>query len=83
MVIEWEGIHRTMLVEGCVVDTDVTDVCIFLWDNDWVGYPARCFYFLDEPSIFQAMKFGCYCFVLWVIESSKRLLDSLCVRIHI
>jgi hypothetical protein len=72
-----------MFVKSCIVDTDALYVGVFIWDNDWVRYPTRCFDFLDEPDIFQAMKFGCYCFVLWFIKSSKSLLYWSCLWIHI
>jgi hypothetical protein len=41
-----------MLVKSCIVDTDASYVGVFLWDNDWVRYPTRCFDFLDEAGIF-------------------------------
>jgi hypothetical protein len=40
-----------MLVERFIVDTDMTYIIVFLWDNDWIGYPTRFFDFLDETDI--------------------------------
>jgi hypothetical protein len=41
-----------MLVESYIIDTDATYVIVFLWYDHWVGYPNRCFDFLDEDGVF-------------------------------
>jgi hypothetical protein len=72
-----------MLVQSCVINIDAPDICVLLWDVNWIGNPTRCFYFLDEPDIFQSMKFCWYCFLFWLIKSLKRLLYKACFGIHI
>jgi hypothetical protein len=39
-----------MFVEGCVIDTYVTHVCVFLWNNHWVRHPSRCFDSMMKPA---------------------------------
>jgi hypothetical protein len=71
---EWEGILRTMFIECCVINTDASDVGVFLGNDHRVRYPTRCFDLFDEPGVFNAMKFSSYGFALWPIKPSERLL---------